>query len=62
MSAAEFFALRSVVNEFIDDIQAVGVANVATDWPDLLAIYRKALRVTGRTDADLDALDDDANA
>ena len=35
-------AFKSVVEEFVRDVEAVTVEQVEEDWPDLAATYRKA--------------------
>jgi hypothetical protein len=42
--------LLAVVNEFIRDIDAVGVKQTAEEWPDLVVTYRKALAAVSKLD------------
>jgi hypothetical protein len=39
---------ESVLSEFVQDIEAVGIDNTTEEWPDLADTYHRALKVLGR--------------
>lgn len=37
--------VRAVLQEFVEDVEAVGVQHIQENWPDLYVSYKKALVV-----------------
>ena len=45
-------ALLEALQEFIQDVEAVGVEQAANDWPDMVITYRKARAAIRQAEGD----------